>query len=233
VTFQIKQLCDFDSRPGTRSDTNMFSTSLLHPLEYAKWFFFLLYVASTIAVTVGVYWENERFPKAKQELGWRLLILALAFDTFFTILIFGTDAWINQIQQREIIALETRLAARTLSDEQMQRITDSLEQYKGQEFKIVTYWDMKEPVALANQIYASLDRAGWNYIKLQSPQFMLGGTEGVQVWRHPDADDRVQKAADALVAALNDTGAAAVLKLENPTNNPVHNTITLNVGTKP
>ena len=61
---------------------------------------------------------------------------------------------------------------------------------------------------------------------------MLGGTEGVQVWRHPNADDRVQKAADALVAALSDADLDAVLKLQNAAN-PIDNKIYLNVGTKP
>jgi hypothetical protein len=129
--------------------------------------------------------------------------------------------------------LTERMAARALNSEQMQQIADKLKPYAGQEFQIVTYWEMKEPLALANQIYMSLQLAGWKFIKPQSATFMLGGTEGVEVWRHPNADERVQKAADALVAALNNAHLDAVLKLENPTNNPVHNKISLNVGTKP
>ena len=61
---------------------------------------------------------------------------------------------------------------------------------------------------------------------------MLGGTEGVQVWRHPNADDRVQQAADALVTALNGAGVFAILKLQNVAN-PIDEMINLNVGTKP
>ena len=49
------------------------------------------------------YWENERFPKPKQEQGWRLLIVALAFDTFFTILIFGTDARITRSSSGKLL----------------------------------------------------------------------------------------------------------------------------------
>jgi hypothetical protein len=124
------------------------------------------------------------------------------------------------------------MADRVLTDQQLEQITKEVKQYEGQEFQVVTYWDMKEPLALANQLYTSLDRAGWSYIKPERATFMLGGTEGVQVWRHPGADDRVQKAADALVTALNDAGLVAVLKLQNPAN-PIDKKINLNVGTKP
>jgi hypothetical protein len=119
-----------------------------------------------------------------------------------------------------------------LTDEQVQQIADKLKTFTGQEFQIVTYWEMKEPLALANRIYTPLDLAGWKYVKPERAAFMLGGTEGVQVWRHPNADDRVQKAADALVATLNDADIASVLKLQNIAN-PIDNKINLNVGTKP
>jgi hypothetical protein len=91
---------------------NLARTSLLDPLEWIKWVFVVAYVLSTIGVTVGVYWEGDQFEKTKQQRGWRLLILSLAADTLFTILIFATDGWISHIQRQEIIALEKRLAAR-------------------------------------------------------------------------------------------------------------------------
>jgi hypothetical protein len=131
------------------------------------------------------------------------------------------------------LALEKFKAPRALTDEQVQHIADELKLFAGQEFQIVTYWEMKEPLAFANRIYTPLDLAGWKYIKPERATFMLGGTEGVQVWRHPNADEGVQKAADALVAALTDADVAAViLKLQN-TANPIDNKINLNVGTKP
>jgi hypothetical protein len=130
----------------------MFTSSLLHPLEYIKWLLATLYVLSTIGVTIGVYWEGEQFKKAKQQRGWRLLIWSLALDTLFTILIFGTDGWISQIQQREIIALETRLAARALSDEQATAIKKRLETFADQTFQIIPYWQNRESMAIANRI---------------------------------------------------------------------------------
>jgi hypothetical protein len=130
------------------------------------------------------------------------------------------------------LALEKFKAPRVLTGEHVQQIVDKLKEYVGPEFQIVTYWDMKEPLAFANQIYTPLVRAGWKYIELEKAAFMLGGNEGVQLWRHPDSDDRVQKAADALVTALNDADVTAVLKLQNSAN-PIDNKINLNIGTKP
>jgi hypothetical protein len=130
------------------------------------------------------------------------------------------------------LALERFKAPRVLTDAEAQKIAEKLKPYSGQEFQIVTYWDMKEPLAFANEIYKPLVLAGWKYIKPAGAMFMLGGNEGVRVWQHPNADDRVQKAADALVAALNDADLTAVLKLQNSAN-PIDNKIGLNIGTKP
>ena len=130
------------------------------------------------------------------------------------------------------LALEKFKAPRLLTNQQVQQIADKLKVYAGQEFGIVTYWDMKEPLALANQIYTPLVFANWKFIKPERTGFMLGGNEGVQIWRHPNADDRVQKAADALVAALNEADVTAVLKLQNSAD-PPNDKINLNVGTKP
>jgi hypothetical protein len=144
------------------------------------------------------------------------------------------DTLKTQIDQAraETQKLVQRMADRILQDPQIQEISNKIKQYAGQEIQIVTYFDMKEPLALSNQLYTSLDRAGWKYIKLERATFMLAGIEGVEVWRHPDAEDRVQKGADALVAALNDAHLDAVLKLQNAAN-PIDNKIMLKVGTKP
>jgi hypothetical protein len=92
---------------------------------------------------------------------------------------------------------------------------------------------MQEPVAFANQIYTALELAGWKYIKPESAMFMLGGTEGVQAWTHPNADAEVKQAANALVSALNSAHVAFVVhKFQNAVN-PKDNKINVNVGTKP
>jgi hypothetical protein len=65
------------------------------------------------------------------------------------------------------LALEKFKAPRVLTDEEVQAIAKKLKPFSGQEFQIITYWEMQEPLAFANQIYAALDLAGWKYIKLE------------------------------------------------------------------
>jgi hypothetical protein len=77
----------------------MLSTNLIVPLELAKLVFFVVYVAATIGVLIGVYWEGDQFPKEKQQRGWTLLVRSLAVDTLFTILVFSADGWISTIQR--------------------------------------------------------------------------------------------------------------------------------------
>jgi hypothetical protein len=101
------------------------------------------------------------------------------------------------------LALEKFKAPRILADVELRAIAEKIRPFSGQEFQIVTYWEMQEPLSFANQLYAGLvELAGWKYIKPEGSRLMLGGTEGVQVWTHPDADEEVKKAADALITAL-------------------------------
>jgi hypothetical protein len=130
------------------------------------------------------------------------------------------------------VRIEQRLADRVLTDEQLSSISNKIKGFSGQEYGVTTYWDLKESVAISNRIALGLERGGWSYVKPAQAAFMLGGIEGVQVWVHPDADDSVKKAADALVEALNDEDMDAVLKEQNPAN-PKDNKIHLNIGTKP
>src|ERR1700730_18319226 len=95
--------------PNGRPIATMMSTTLVNPLEIAKLVFFAVYVLATIGVIIGVYWEGDQFPKEKQQRGWVLLVASLGIDTFFTILMFGTDGWISAIQRNEIAGLTQEL----------------------------------------------------------------------------------------------------------------------------
>jgi hypothetical protein len=60
----------------------------------------------------------------------------------------------------------------------------------------------------------------------------MGGVIGVFVGYHPEADERTQQAAKALVTVLSLDGIEAEQQVENATNNPKHNKISLTVGSK-
>jgi hypothetical protein len=178
--------------------------------------------------------KGKGFPKEKQQRGWRVLVASLAVDTLFTVLIFGTDGWISHIQRDEIIALENRLAARTLSDEQISAIADRLKQFSSQEFDIVAYWKNPESLGLANRIYDALIKAGWKYDKPTNAEFLLRVETGIDL----GFDRRVSlDVAKALSEALTDANIQVSMDMQSltgppPSSDPIHK-ITISVGIKP
>lgn len=142
----------------------------------------------------------------------------------------------NRIAEGERLArakIEERLADRTLTDQQIAVIAAALKPFSGQEYGITAYRDLKESVSIANRIHTALLQAGWIYLKPERFEALLGGVAGVFVYVHPDADEKTKKAADALLSTLLKEGIAAQLRQENPVNNPKHNKIDLNIGSKP
>jgi len=129
------------------------------------------------------------------------------------------------------LALEKYKAPRTLSPSQIDTLTSKMKAFQGQKFQITTFWDLKEPLDLANEIYRNLSAAGWEYIKPESRSTILGGMSGIQVWTHPATDAKVTDAAYSLVETLNSIGLETVPKLQNA-RNPITDIINLNVGTK-
>jgi hypothetical protein len=128
-------------------------------------------------------------------------------------------------------AITAELADRTLTDEQVKSIADKLKFYAGQEYDITPYRDSKESVGIAERIFLALRLAKWKFLPSKAIG-LFGGVVGVQVWRHPDADEQTKAAAAGLVAALLHEGIQAELQVQNSENNPKHSIISLNVGAK-
>lgn len=143
-------------------------------------------------------------------------------------------ARLNKLAEEERLArvkIEQHLADRQLTDGQAEKIATKLRPFSGQEYDVTTFWDLKEPLALANRVHSILILAKWNYIKPENGGLLLGGVAGVQVYVHPEAADKTKKAADALVKILNEQNIDSVLKNINDPGHPT-NKISLNVGTK-
>lgn len=142
----------------------------------------------------------------------------------------------NQKAEEEKLArvkIEQRLAPRALSDDQAAAIAKKLIQYSGQQYRVTTFWDLPEPLSIANRIHHALQLAHWEYLKPeQGGSFLLGGLAGVHVYVHPQAKRETKDAADALISALNSEDMSAQLKVQNAPNNP-NDIIAINVGTKP
>lgn len=88
----------------------IFSQLGIDQLEWLKaWVLIPLYVTSTVVVIFGVYLERDKFPKESQDIGWRMLLIALAAETLWGILIFSADGQISSLQRGTIKTLEARL----------------------------------------------------------------------------------------------------------------------------
>lgn len=136
-----------------------------------------------------------------------------------------------EAERLERLKIEARLADRSLNAEQTTQFVEAMTAFEGQEYKITTFWDLREPLALANMIYRALTASGWKYIPHgEGGSFLLGVIDGVEVFVHPEGSDAAKKAADALVAALNDVGLVAKLKIAG---GPPQSALNINVGTKP
>jgi hypothetical protein len=123
-----------------------------------------------------------------------------------------------------------KVADRELTNEQVQAIAGKLKHSSGQIYTVTAYWSSKESMYIANRVALALNIAGWAYSHEGEKGMMLGGVIGIFVYTHPDADPTTKELATNLVAALVHEGLSAELKLQNPTNNPKHNTISLEVG---
>ncbi|MFZ0684334.1 MAG: hypothetical protein WAM89_02225 [Terriglobales bacterium] len=134
--------------------------------------------------------------------------------------------------ERETARLKAALADRQLTDAQVKSIGNKLRPYSGQEWEVTTYRDNKESVGITERIYQSLQMAGWKFLPMTTWRGLMGGLVGIKVDVHPDADEPTQRAADALVAALQAEGLECRKEVQSPKNNPKHNTLSLGVGAR-
>lgn len=198
--------------------TILVSTSLIFPLEVAKFVFFVVYVAATIGVIIGVYWEGEKFDKKTQHRGWLLLVTSLAIDTLFTILIFGTDGWISQLQKSQISEALNRAAnaETTLAEYRKQRLLTQGQKNRiarvTKDFPSVTFVAYmvpeQEPWTFVLDIASALRAGGWDWKPVPGGWQPIDGnpSEGVTIADHVVvvAPSELREAGEALKVALTD-----------------------------
>jgi hypothetical protein len=162
-------------------------------------------VVGGLAVGIGIFWESH-----KLTLATALVLLGVVVEAICTIFLFVIDEGISRAQQSTIIALENRLAARSLSDVQAADITERLKSFSLLTFQIIPYWDDKESKDIADRIDLILEGVGW---KLENPTrftFIAGVIAGVVINIDSRASENARGAAKALAAALSDNGIAAI-----------------------
>jgi hypothetical protein len=137
-------------------------------------------------------------------------------------------------QNKHIISLQGRLAARSLSDDQFADIAQRLKPFSPQTFQVIPYWKDKESKDIGDRIANALASAGWTLENPVRYTMIAGVLAGVVVNIDKRASDKVQNAARELVRSLNDNGIAAEIdEHEDTTTQTPSQRIDLSVGIKP
>jgi hypothetical protein len=189
-------------------------------------------VLASFAVAAGIVLESPHWSIANA-----LVIGGVAIEAVCTLLLFGFDEGISGAQQAKIVTLETRLAFRSLSDEQFNDLIQQLKPSSGQHFDIVTYWKNPEAKAITGRIYDTLTKAGWIYDKPELAEFILGVETGVSV-AFDKRNESAVKTSKVLIYALltNDIYASEdpdSAARAFPDSVPISSKLTINVGIRP
>jgi hypothetical protein len=163
-------------------------------------------VLASFAVGAGIILESPKYSESIHRVAVGLVIAGVVVEAACTIFLFVFDEGISSAQQLKIIALETRLAPRTLSDPEVAEIAAKLSLFGGQEFTIGTYDG--EAASLARRLRVVLEKADWKWFDPANQLLPLAGTIGIQVWAWSQ-DSR--KAAGLLVDALKGKAIDATL----------------------
>jgi hypothetical protein len=108
--------------------------------------------------------------------------------------------------------LEQKLAWRSLTNEQAERIARRLRSFPGQQFDFVTYSNEGECLNFQNTLYRLLLYSGWTLDPKRQWGMLITLIVGLEVQVSDGADEQVKHVASTLVKALNDENIAATLK---------------------
>ena len=195
-------------------------------------------VLASFAVGAGIVFESPKYSESVHRTATRLVIAGVIVEAACTIFLFAFDEGISNAQQEKIVSLETRLAFRSLSDEQLMDVAELLNGTSGQHFDIVTYWKNPEALAITRRIFTALEIAGWIYDKPTNAEFILGVETGVLI----SFDKRSESGVAATKKLAYALSANHVYATENPEvahsapppeGTPIDNKITISVGIKP
>jgi len=121
-------------------------------------------------------------------------------------------------------------APRSLTDAQVAEIREKLKAFGRQPFGMITYWNLDEPTKYTQRIgNDALVAAGWQFIKAERFEALIGVVTGIEVQIADDAPDEYKSAAKALTEALAGVDPSTKLRSE-----PGYKTlIKIQIGMKP
>jgi hypothetical protein len=189
-------------------------------------------IAGAVAVALGIVFEKAAANTKRHRWSCGIVIAGVVVESIFGIALFCFDESISQSQQDKIIALEGRLAARSLSSADQHDVAAAVNGFAGQQFRIGLYPEDQESIDIARNIASGLVSAGWAEIQPSGNSAIVGVTAGVVVNVAAAAPESTRSAAKALVNALNAKTIATTLRqIQNPDASP--RLIVVDVGIKP
>jgi hypothetical protein len=200
---------------------------------------------ATIVVGWGIIWEGPGQSAERHRIAARLVIVGIAAETIFSLGLFAFDESISHSQQDKIIALETKLAPRSLSALDIADIGKHLAAYAGQKYLGSVSAGVADGCPLWGQINAALSVARWQRVPV-SDTFSMGcdpraesptfPNMGVIVFSQKAAGEATAHAAEALTKALSDKFVARHETVEYNTSGTAINdpaVIVIEFGIKP
>jgi hypothetical protein len=161
-------------------------------------------IVATIAVGVGIFLEAPKNPTLLQRIALWLVVVGVVAETLFSIGLFAYDESVSQAQQDKIIALDERLAARTLTSDDETTLANALSRFPAQEFEITSYREDAESWMFGEKLANVLvQRCHW-VRRFEPADFGIAGViAGVAVYTQWNAGPSTDGAATALVTTLN------------------------------
>jgi hypothetical protein len=190
-------------------------------------------IASAALLGVGIIFEADKYPASVHKSAFWFVVMGVVLETVFSILLFASEERIASLQRGTIASLEMQLAARSLSPDQIAKMSTVLRLYGSMGFAAYPYPDDKESVDIANNIRSALTGAGW--YNQEDPNVISpapGVMAGISVQVGLGAPENTKEAATALVHMLDDANGSATLRLM-PAADLSRPFVSVGVGIKP
>jgi len=174
-------------------------------------------------VTVGIVYEAVEYKEhSLHRVAKWLVIWGVVVESFCTVALFVFDERISNAQQSKIIALETRIAARHLDEDQRSIIAKALRNFPSPEFDLCVTPGVEED--FVTELRETLVAGGWKVRsfgnKLAKPEELLVpegkipgiavcGATGVNIWMDPALGPKFSQSAALVRLALSKIGIAA------------------------
>jgi hypothetical protein len=173
-------------------------------------------VLAGIAVGAGIVFEAPKYSPKTHNRAFLAVVLGIAIESLCTVLLFVVDERISNAQQStieaqriKIIALENRLAPRSIDHNERAAISELLRKYEGQEFQGAIASSIADGRSVWEPLHSALLAAHWVFVPPSSMGFgnppaavPIAPEPGVVIFVPPESSGQTKDAGIALANAL-------------------------------